>query len=138
MLNSELKTKVERLLKRGVDSKGLESIIAILYKEIILLNEKLASAPIPERKSVLEDWDEAYSVWWHQNAREHRLEDGSVDKSSLPYLIKYVIRSEHNPNFNQDATCRCGHKYYRHFDTYEGMRPIGCKYCDCYKWTAPK
>lgn len=36
----------------------------------------------------------------------------------------------------QNAKCaseECGHAYYRHFDTYEDMRAIGCKYCQC--WT---
>jgi hypothetical protein len=28
--------------------------------------------------------------------------------------------------------CICGHTYHRHFDTYEDMRSIGCKYCGCY------
>lgn len=31
----------------------------------------------------------------------------------------------------KDAICQCGHVYYRHFDTYEDMAPVGCKYCDC-------
>ena len=39
--------------------------------------------------------------------------------------------------FGDDRVCKCGHPYYRHFDTYEGMRPVGCKYCDCECWTAP-
>lgn len=28
--------------------------------------------------------------------------------------------------------CECGHLYYRHFDTYEHMHPVGCKYCGCH------
>lgn len=32
---------------------------------------------------------------------------------------------------NQDAECVCGHPYYRHFDTYDDMVGIGCKYCMC-------
>jgi len=30
------------------------------------------------------------------------------------------------------APCECGHAYYRHFDTYDNMRAVGCKYCDCF------
>ncbi|QMP84310.1 hypothetical protein HUN41_00217 [Streptomyces phage Coruscant] len=37
-----------------------------------------------------------------------------------------------NPEFNQEARCECGHPYHRHFDSYENMEPIGCKYCECY------
>ena len=39
-----------------------------------------------------------------------------------------------NPQFWADARCAnpdCQHPYYRHFDTYEDMAPIGCKYCPC-------
>ena len=37
----------------------------------------------------------------------------------------------YDPNFGDDKLCKCGHKYYRHFDTFEDMRPVGCKYCMC-------
>lgn len=36
--------------------------------------------------------------------------------------------------YGDDKKCVCGHSYYRHFDTYEQMYPIGCKYCECYKF----
>jgi hypothetical protein len=32
-------------------------------------------------------------------------------------------------DFGDDRLCVCGHPYYRHFDTYEDMAPVGCKYC---------
>lgn len=41
----------------------------------------------------------------------------------------------HNPEYNENAECSCGHPYYRHFDTYEEMAPVGCKYCECYTFT---
>ena len=34
--------------------------------------------------------------------------------------------------------CKCKHEYYRHFDTYDDMRPVGCKYCDCSTFTPKK
>ena len=37
----------------------------------------------------------------------------------------------YDPVFGDDTLCLCGHPYYRHFDTYEGMHPVGCKYCIC-------
>jgi hypothetical protein len=37
----------------------------------------------------------------------------------------------YDPNFGDDKVCQCGHPYYRHFDTYEDMYPVGCKYCGC-------
>lgn len=41
------------------------------------------------------------------------------------------ILKEYNPDFGDNKICECGHTYYRHFDSYEGMAPVGCKYCGC-------
>lgn len=41
---------------------------------------------------------------------------------------------KYDDEFGDDKQCRCGHPYYRHFDTYEDMRHVGCKYCDCHMW----
>ena len=51
----------------------------------------------------------------------------------LPYIITTrVIEDRHyNPNFGDDRICKCGHTYYRHFDTYADMDACGCKYCSC-------
>lgn len=35
----------------------------------------------------------------------------------------------YNPHYGDDKLCKCGHTYYRHYDTYENMSPVGCKYC---------
>ena len=40
-------------------------------------------------------------------------------------------RKLYDPTFDEYKECICGHPYYRHFDTYEDMRPVGCKYCGC-------
>ena len=48
-----------------------------------------------------------------------------------PYLIKVVLERAHNPKYGDERVCNCGHTYYRHFDSYEDMFPIGCKYCGC-------
>ena len=34
-----------------------------------------------------------------------------------------------DPTFGDEKECKCGHAYYRHFYTYDAMRPVGCKYC---------
>jgi hypothetical protein len=36
------------------------------------------------------------------------------------------------PEFGDDRVCKCGHVYYRHFDPFEEMDLVGCKYCDCH------
>jgi hypothetical protein len=51
-----------------------------------------------------------------------------------PYIEKkrVVIDRFYNPKYGDDRICKCGHPYYRHFDSYEKNAPVGCKYCDCY------
>lgn len=51
----------------------------------------------------------------------------------LPYIEETVttVYRRYNPNYGMDRNCVCGHPYYRHFDSYEDMAPVGCKYCDC-------
>ena len=50
-------------------------------------------------------------------------------KSEKPYLEKTVI--VYNPQYGDNRVCKCGHRYYRHFDGYEDNAPVGCKYCPC-------
>lgn len=50
---------------------------------------------------------------------------GNPRRPVMPFAVAY------EEAFGDDRECRCGHPYYRHFDTYEDMRPVGCKYCQC-------
>jgi len=45
-----------------------------------------------------------------------------VPKGNDPSLV-------YDKEFGDGRDCECGHPYYRHFDTYEDMAPVGCKYC---------
>jgi len=50
-----------------------------------------------------------------------------------PYLLStetFIIKT-YNRKYGDNRICLCGHKYYRHFDTYEDMANCGCKYCRC-------
>jgi len=51
----------------------------------------------------------------------------------LPYIEELVTTTlyKYNPKYGDDRVCKCGHPYYRHFDTYEDMKAVGCKYCSC-------
>jgi len=49
-------------------------------------------------------------------------------KTYTKIIIKY------NPNYGDNRICECGHAYHRHFDSYEDMDPVGCKYCSCYEF----
>jgi hypothetical protein len=61
-------------------------------------------------------------------------------KEQPPYLEvkEIVIVKSYNSKYGDDKICKCGHRYYRHFDTYEEMAPIGCKYCECYEFEPKK
>jgi hypothetical protein len=60
---------------------------------------------------------------------------GSGEPVYLTRLETRTIR-EYNPNYGDDKKCdRCGHEYRGHFDTYDGMLDIGCKYCSCGTFT---
>jgi len=49
--------------------------------------------------------------------------------ASLEKADEYV--TPYDRNFGNEKECVCGHAYYRHFDSYENMEPVGCKYCGC-------
>lgn len=54
--------------------------------------------------------------------------------SDQPYLhrIKVKVIKEYNSDYGDERICKCGHVYYRHFDSWEDMQACGCKYCSCY------
>lgn len=50
-------------------------------------------------------------------------------KSDKPYLEQTII--VYNEHYGDSRVCKCGHRYYRHFDGHDGNAPVGCKYCSC-------
>lgn len=70
---------------------------------------------------------------------EYEIEKISQEKNIAPaleeppYFTNITIEKElkYNPKYGDQRICECGHPYYRHFDTYEGMLAVGCKYCSC-------
>lgn len=63
---------------------------------------------------------------------KHEAEQLNNNITEQPYLEVMVIEKKYNPKFGDDRICKCGHSYYRHFDSYDEMEVVGCKYCDCY------
>lgn len=57
-----------------------------------------------------------------------------TDRKEQPYLYtqRIVTDRHYNGDYGGGRACECGHAYYRHFDSYEDMEPVGCKYCPCY------
>lgn len=73
-----------------------------------------------------------------RNARKS-LQEALAHLSGLPPVAEHEGERErhpapYDPAFGDEKECRCGHPYYRHFDTYERMGPVGCKYCGCSVW----
>ena len=58
------------------------------------------------------------------------LENINPEKPYIEEKKCQVIRC-YNPDYGDDRVCKCGHTYYRHFDSYDNMENVGCKYCFC-------
>lgn len=74
------------------------------------------------------------SAWTGNDQNNGGCCDG--DMKDQPYLFRWCeqergIISVYNGQYGDERICQCGHEYYRHFDTYENMYPVGCKYCEC-------
>lgn len=63
-----------------------------------------------------------------------------VCRKDGPYLKGVEIEEIvlYNPTYGDEKICECSHRYYRHFDTYEGMRARGCKCCPCHTFVLHK
>lgn len=55
-----------------------------------------------------------------------------------PYIETVTRNFEYNPNYGDNRICKCGHAYYRHFDSYEDNANVGCKYCQCHDFEEAK
>lgn len=71
---------------------------------------------------------------------ESNLGKETLDKVEEPYIIetRVDVIKKFNPDYDGEAICKCGHTYYRHFDTYEDMENVGCKYCRCFNFKLKK
>lgn len=60
--------------------------------------------------------------------------DSISEPTEQPYVevLSIKINRKYNPKYGDNRKCKCGHSYYRHFDSYEEMAVIGCKYCECF------
>ncbi len=54
-----------------------------------------------------------------------------MEKPYKETSVTTIVRS-YNPDYGDNRVCKCGHLYERHFDPYENMENVGCKYCRCY------
>lgn len=78
---------------------------------------------------------EQYDFGAHSSQVELVKEEVLKSGKDSPYIETKVtltgVFKEYNPEYGDGKLCKCGHPYYRHFDSYDNMRPVGCKYCQC-------
>ena len=63
-----------------------------------------------------------------------------VIMSEKPYIAdaRVIVDLKYNPNYGDHRLCLCGRPYHRHFDSYDAMRNVGCKYCCCFQYLPKK
>ena len=69
-----------------------------------------------------------------ENEFGRKVENDGLWRGPVPMPGEFVLNTEraaYDKGFGDDRKCLCGHPYYRHFDTYDDMYPVGCKYCEC-------
>ena len=50
----------------------------------------------------------------------------------------FMFDNKYDPSFGDNRECKCSHEYYRHYDSYDDNRLVGCKYCECFTFQEPK
>jgi hypothetical protein len=65
---------------------------------------------------------------------EYENKESNTDTEEKPYIetLGLKIKLQYNPKYGDHRECNCGHPYHRHFDSYEEMSVVGCKYCGCF------
>lgn len=74
-------------------------------------------------------WDESEAVNKHSHNVTNKLAELIADEVHTILTERQHRVSPYDPFYGDDKPCICGHPYYRHFDTYDDMAPVGCKYC---------
>ena len=131
-----LRTKLVRLL---VDELGFENIQVTkdydIYKnnkDIIVLQKSLRTIHIIAIRHQLDmqgyidknDFDFKISGW---------SKNTPLDVKNTPYLTEMIIteKRKYNPAYGDERLCKCGDSYYSHFDSFNEIKPTGCRYCVC-------
>ena len=126
-LLQEIESLAKQLRKKGVEP-------TFVHPELYTNGKPSPEKASPSHHILLEDIiggpDEDFSD--NEKSWNAMIKSGLKE---LPYVETTETVTEtnckYNPNYGDNRTCCCGHSYYRHFDSYEGMEPVGCKYCEC-------
>ena len=86
--------------------------------KVVMGNEEYSPGAFFAHKDVL-DWIAKAAI---------RLAE--YEELGSPEQIRKIIAIIYDKD-KDDLMCKCGHPYYRHFDSYEDMEFVVCKYCGC-------
>lgn len=115
--------------------------------EVSMFEDRLRISPLPDGRFCVSLGRADTSGWgYHPEETLYNKAEAAVDafltlreSQRLGFDFERAPRRPmpYDKGFGDDKDCACGHPYYRHFDTYDNMSPIGCKYCDCHTWQSP-
>ena len=122
------------MVRPEITLQYIDSELSVLENR---LEEVRAEKPARPLFPKMESTEELRLMWRREALRDVRqvLTGERLQGNEHPnpaYLVETSEKMVYNPKYGDDRMCICGHPYYRHFDTYEDMYPVGCKYCDCY------
>lgn len=69
--------------------------------------------------------------WWDNRVSKSTQSKSGLKDQPYIYITETNQRKLYNSQYGDERKCQCGHSYHRHFDTYENMEAVGCKYCEC-------
>lgn len=75
------------------------------------------------------EWLTSHEHYEHDSLFQGDLESLKELLLSAQNLTEESSLPQYDPFHGDEIECLCGHSYYRHFDPYDKMSPIGCKYC---------
>lgn len=135
----------EHLMMKGTDDHYL-CVNEKCPEPMMLIPEQVPIRPkrkLPEPRKTLEVIIEKVPVVEMERLRsilEEVLQNDDELPANLPFEFHELVAydDDFRRQYN-DPECECGHPYHRHFDSYEvPFEPVGCKYCPCREWSAPK
>lgn len=78
-------------------------------------------------------YKKGYETGFEEGVKAKKEIEEITKNKELPYITEKITiqKKKYNPNYGDNRMCVCGHTYYRHFDPWEDMEAVGCKYCGC-------
>lgn len=94
-------------------------------------SERMTDGRLKEIESYLDDFESGFGADDGTEMVRELITEIRRLRSALKKEAPEYLRPPYDPEAGDHSLCSCGHPYYRHFDSYENMLPVGCKYCPC-------